>query len=71
MIKLATKCEECLHEKVCKNKNNAKYAMNKLTSAIYGTGPNDDYDWKTMMEHMHVNITFSCPDFNRNGGNFR
>lgn len=70
-IRLATKCEECFHEKVCKNRNNAKYDMDKLSKMTYGCGPNDDYYWPIMMEHRHVDITFSCPDFNRKGGNFR
>lgn len=71
MIRLATDCKECVHEKMCKYRNNAVHAMNKLSSMTYGTGPNDDYDWNTMMECEHVTITFSCPDFNRKGGNFR
>ena len=37
--------------------------MNKLKEMTYGTGPNDDYDWDTMMEVEHVNITFSCQHF--------
>ena len=64
MIKLATECEKCIHKNVCKNENNAKYAMEKLKSMQYGKGPNDDYSWEIMMEAEHVNISFSCPDFN-------
>lgn len=64
MIKLSTDCKECIHEKVCKNKNNAKYAMEKLKGTTYGKGPNDDYDWDYMMKAKHVDISFSCPDFN-------
>ena len=63
MIKLTTDCSECIMNKTCKYKNNAAYAMNKLKEMTYGTGPNDDYDWDTMMEVEHVNITFSCQHF--------
>lgn len=66
MIKLKTDCVKCLHEKVCKNKNNAVNDMNKLKIMQYGKGPNDDYDWAIMMEHRHVNIEFSCPDYCKN-----
>lgn len=65
MIKLTTNCAECSHEKMCRYKNNAKYAMEKLKKMTYGRGPNDDYDWDIMMQHEHVNITFSCPDFDK------
>ena len=63
MIKLVTDCKDCIHAKVCRNKDNAKYAMERLKKMQYGTGPNDDYDWDIMMEHEHVTISFSCPDF--------
>lgn len=66
MIKLKTDCKDCIHEKVCKNKNNAKHAMQRLNSSIYGKGPNDDYDWEYMMNALHVDIEFSCPDFSSN-----
>ena len=63
MIKLATDCDKCIHKKMCRNKDNAKYAMERLKNMQYGKGPNDDYDWDTMMKARHVGITFSCPDF--------
>lgn len=63
MIKLETKCGDCIHYNVCKHKNNAQYAMDKLKKTTYGKGPNDDYAWDIMMENQHVDITFSCPDF--------
>ena len=63
MIKLTTDCEKCLHAKVCRHKGNAKNAMEKLKKTRFGKGPNDDYDWETMMNHSGVTITFSCPDF--------
>ena len=66
MIKLKTDCKDCIHEKVCKNKDNAKHAMEKLNNTRYGNGPNDDYDWDIMMDTQHVNIEFSCPDFTGN-----
>lgn len=63
MIKLKTECEKCLHEKICRNKGNARLAMEKLKNTQYGDGPNDDYDWDIIMESKHVNIEFSCPDY--------
>lgn len=63
MIKLITDCDKCIHNKMCKYRRNAELAMKKLKSMTYGTGPNDDYDWGTMMEFEHVDITFSCPDY--------
>ena len=66
MIKLKTDCAKCVHEKVCRNKNNAVNAMIKLKNMTYGNGPNDDYDWGIMMESKHVDIEFSCPDYMEN-----
>lgn len=65
-IKLTTDCNNCIHKDMCKYKNNALHAMDKLKTTIYGDGPNDDYYWDIMMQHEHVNITFSCPDFSSN-----
>ena len=48
---------------MCKHKDNAKHAMEKLKNTQYGKGPNDDYDWDIMMKNQHVNINFSCPDW--------
>lgn len=63
MIKLTTDCKDCIMNKTCKYKNNALHAMNKLKATKYGTGPNDDYDWDTMMDVESVSITFSCPHY--------
>ena len=63
MIKLATDCKDCIHSKMCKNKDNAKYDMEKLKRTNYGKGPNDDYGWDLMISSRNVDITFSCPDF--------
>ena len=63
MIKLKTDCKDCIHAKVCKNKDNAKNAMKKLNDTRYGDGPNDDYNWDIMMDFKHVDIEFSCPEF--------
>ena len=69
MIKLNTDCEKCIHKKVCRNKDNAKNAMERLKNMQYGEGPNDDYDWDNMMDSKRVNIAFSCPDYD--GGVYR
>lgn len=63
MIKLATDCGKCIHQQVCSYRGNAGHALEKLKKMQYGKGPNDDYDWDTMMKARHVDITFSCPDF--------
>ena len=65
MINLKTNCEECIHVKICKNKNNAKNFCERLSDLTYGSGPNDDYDWNTMSDHYNVNIDISCPDFKK------
>lgn len=71
MIKLTTDCANCIHSKVCRNKNNAKSAMEKLKDLRFGSGSNDDYDWDTMMQVSNVNIEFSCPDYMFNRGTIR
>lgn len=63
MFKLKTDCNKCSHVKVCKNQNNAKNAMEKLKSTNYGDGPNDDYGWDVMSDHLNIKIEFSCPDY--------
>lgn len=63
MIYLENDCSKCIHKHVCKNKDHAKTDMEKLMSMRYGTGPNDDYDWNTMMESRGVTIRFSCKNF--------
>ena len=63
MIKLKTNCDECNHNVVCKHIDTAKNNMEKLKKTQYGSGPNDDYDWDTMMEQYDVNIEFSCKNY--------
>lgn len=63
MIMLETDCNMCRHVEVCKYKNNAKNAMEKLKKTTYGTGYSDDYDWDTIMKSENVVIKFSCPKF--------
>lgn len=63
MIKVATDCEKCIHNKMCMYRNNVKHDAEKLKNTIYGNGPNDDYDWDVMSDHNHVTITLSCKDF--------
>ena len=65
MIDLITNCNDCFHAKVCRHKDNAKAAMEKLKNMQFGKGPNDDYNWDTMMNVSNVNISFSCPDFRK------
>ena len=65
MIKLETKCEDCIMNATCKYKDHALHNMNRLKDTTYGDGPNDndDLSWDTMMELQHVTITFSCRHF--------
>lgn len=63
MIRLKTNCNNCIHNKTCKFKGHAEEDMKKLKNMIYGDGPNDDYNWDTMLESRHVNVDFSCPDY--------
>lgn len=60
MLKVTTDCSKCIHEKVCKNKNNPKWIKDKLADTQFGKGPNDDYDWDTMSDCYGVDISFSC-----------
>ena len=68
MIKVTTDCEKCIHNKMCRYRNNVKHDAEKLKNTRYGNGPNDDYGWDIMSDHNHVTITFSCKDFNPNQG---
>ena len=63
MITLKTKCKNCIHNKMCKNRDNAETDMNKLKNMNYGKGPNDDYTWEDISNSRNVNIVFSCPDY--------
>lgn len=64
MIKLTTDCAKCNHERVCQYKYNARNAMDKLNRMDY-IDMNGSGDWNTMMQRRHVDITFSCPSFER------
>ena len=63
MINLKTNCDNCIHAEVCKRKDKPKYICEKLGDLTFGKGPNDVYDWDTMMEQYKVNVDISCPDF--------
>lgn len=63
MLKLLTDCNECIHKRTCKYYDHPKQAMEKLKNTTYGDGPNDDYGWDIMMEH--VDVSFSCPDYQK------
>lgn len=64
-VNLKTKCEDCVHNHVCRNHNQAKYFADKLKETNYGDGPNDDYDYDIMSKHYHVDIDISCKDFRK------
>ena len=63
MIMLKTKCEDCIHQVVCRNLGKTRADMEKLKATTYGNGNDNDYDWDTMSQSRRVDITFSCPDF--------
>lgn len=66
MIELKTDCERCFHRGICRYKNNAKIAMEKLKNTIYGSNGSlrpINNDWDTVSTQDHYNISFSCPTF--------
>ena len=73
MIILLTDCEKCTHKAVCSYKNNAKYDADYLASRKYDEeNGSTNTDWDTMSKLRHVDIAFSCKDFNEiQGVNWR
>ena len=65
MLKLLTDCDDCMFNRVCKYHNRPKQAMEKLKNTTYGDGPNDDHGWVVMMKQEHVDVSFSCPDYEK------
>ena len=64
MLKLTSDCAECSHERVCQYKYNARNAMDKLKKMEYiDTNGNGSYE--DMTARKHIDITFSCPSFER------
>ena len=64
-VNLKTNCKDCVHEKVCKNHGRAESFNERMCDLTYGSGTNDDYNWKTMSDHYHVQIDISCIDFEK------
>lgn len=64
-IKLLTKCDECIHGKVCSRRCEPNYYLNKISKTMYGDGPNDDYALKDMVKSHRININISCEDFEK------
>lgn len=64
-VNLKTNCKNCVHEKVCKNHGKAELFNERICDLTYGSGPNDDYDWKTMSDCYRVQIDISCMDFEK------
>lgn len=62
-VNLKTKCEECVHEKVCRNIGRPKIFKKCIENTQYGRGPNDDYGLDTMSDSYHISIDISCNDF--------
>lgn len=71
MIKLMTSCTDCMHTKMCKYKGNVESDFNKLKRTVYGSGPNNNYDWEAMSKQRNVEIRFACPDCTTKGVTFR
>ena len=66
MIKLKTDCVDCTHSKVCKWKHSARLAMDKLKKETFiSEESNEACTWEDKMTHDHVDIEFSCPDFEK------
>lgn len=66
MIKLKTDCVDCSHSKVCQYKHNARLAMDKFKSETFISGiSNEACTWEDKMVRDHVDVEFSCPDFEK------
>ena len=64
MIKLKTDCNECIHVNVCQYKHNAQFAMDKFkTTAFKSARSNEVCKRKKKMECDHINVEFSCPEY--------
>lgn len=63
MVINMTRCEECIHKQICKNKNQPNIFKEKVESSMYGKGPNDDYDIGIMSEHYDINIQIRCKNY--------
>ena len=61
MINLKTNCEDCIHVKVCKNKDSSKRFLEKLTKVR----DDCDYDCENLSYQYNVNVDISCPDFEK------
>lgn len=59
MINLKTNCEDCIHVKVCKNKDSSKRFLEKLTKVR----DDCDYDCENLSYQYNVNVDISCPNF--------
>ena len=71
MIKIITKCENCIHHNVCRNSDQPKYFADRLSKTNYGKGSNDDYDFGIMSDHYCIDIDISCKDYRENIPNQR
>ena len=64
MIKLKTDCDNCIHVKVCKNKNNARIFMERLSDLAMGCiQHNDNISVKAAADYYNASIDIYCPDF--------
>lgn len=64
-VNLKTKCEECVHVKVCRNIGRPAAFKTRMENTDYSHGPNDDYGLDTMLDHYHIAIDISCKDFEK------
>lgn len=66
MIRLKIDCSDCIHVNVCQYKHNAKFAMDKFKKGMFISGiSNESYTWEDKMAKDHVDVEFSCPDFEK------
>lgn len=65
MIINKTRCEECIHSKVCKNRYNTKMLCEELINSTGQPDPNIIYKWSDMCNQYNVKIEMSCPDFEK------
>lgn len=65
MIKLVTPCNECIHSNICKNKNQAETAAERLKKMTFDKSRYDCYNWEDISSTLRFDISFECRDFLR------
>lgn len=73
-IKLATKCDRCIHADVCRNNGQAELLAKYIQNMKYSDNiEHFDDTVNGVSEEKHIQITISCMDYHYDGplGNLR